>query len=328
MSALTCFKAYDIRGQLGEELNEDIAYRIGRAYGEYLKPQRVIVGGDVRLTSESLKVALANGLQDAGVDVYDIGMSGTEEVYFATFHLNMDGGIEVTASHNPMNYNGMKLVKANAQPISGDTGLFAIKKLAEENTFPAVVKDKRGSYQQISILTDYVDHLLKYIDATALKPMKLVINSGNGAAGHVIDEIERRFQQENIPVTFVKVHHQPDGNFLTVSLTRYYLNVGMTQQKPCLSIRRIWELLLTVISIVVSCLMRRALSSRATISLAYWQKLSCKPTLAPRLFMILVCHGIPSISLPKLVASLLCPKRGMPLSRSACAKKMLSMVAR
>ncbi len=127
MSALTCFKAYDIRGQLGEELNEDIAYRIGRAYGEYLKPQRVIVGGDVRLTSESLKVALANGLQDAGVDVYDIGMSGTEEVYFATFHLNMDGGIEVTASHNPMNYNGMKLVKANAQPISGDTGLFAIK---------------------------------------------------------------------------------------------------------------------------------------------------------------------------------------------------------
>lgn len=213
MSALTCFKAYDIRGQLGEELNEDIAYRIGRAYGEYLKPQRVIVGGDVRLTSESLKVALANGLQDAGVDVYDIGMSGTEEVYFATFHLNMDGGIEVTASHNPMNYNGMKLVKANAQPISGDTGLFAIKKLAEENTFPAVVKDKRGSYHQISTLTDYVDHLLTYIDTTALKSMKLVINSGNGAAGHVIDEIERRFQQENIPVTFVKVHHQPDGNF-------------------------------------------------------------------------------------------------------------------
>jgi phosphomannomutase len=213
MSSLTCFKAYDIRGQLGEELNEDIAYRIGRAYGEYLKPQRVIVGGDVRLTSEALKLALANGLQDAGADVYDIGMSGTEEVYFATFHLGMDGGIEVTASHNPMNYNGMKLVRANAQPVSGDTGLLAIKELAEDNSFPPVVEKERGSYQEISVLDEYVDHLLGYIDTATLKPMKLVINSGNGAAGHVIDEIERRFKRDNIPVSFVKVHHQPDGNF-------------------------------------------------------------------------------------------------------------------
>ncbi|MBQ0956167.1 phosphomannomutase CpsG [Serratia symbiotica] len=213
MNSLTCFKAYDIRGQLGEELNEDIAYRIGRAYGEYLKPLRVIVGGDVRLSSEALKLALANGLQDAGADVYDIGVSGTEEVYFATLHLGMDGGIEVTASHNPMNYNGMKLVRANAQPISGDTGLLAIKQLAQDNAFPPVAANKRGSYQQITILNEYVNHLLSYIDTTALKPMKLVINSGNGAAGHVIDEIERRFKRDNIPVSFVKVHHQPDGNF-------------------------------------------------------------------------------------------------------------------
>ncbi|CAI2415284.1 Phosphomannomutase/phosphoglucomutase [Serratia ficaria] len=213
MSTLTCFKAYDIRGQLGEELNEDIAYRIGRAYGEYLKPQRVIVGGDVRLTSEALKLALANGLRDAGADVYDIGMSGTEEVYFATFHLGMDGGIEVTASHNPMNYNGMKLVKANAQPISGDTGLLNIKQLAEDNNFAPVDESRRGSYQTLSVLNEYVDHLLSYIDVAELKPMKLVINSGNGAAGHVIDEIERRFKRDNIPVSFVKVHHQPDGHF-------------------------------------------------------------------------------------------------------------------
>lgn len=111
MSALTCFKAYDIRGELGKELNEDIAYRIGRAYGQFLSPKTVVVGGDVRLTSESLKMALANGLMDSGADVLDIGLSGTEEVYFTTFHLNLDGGIEVTASHNPMNYNGMKLVR-------------------------------------------------------------------------------------------------------------------------------------------------------------------------------------------------------------------------
>ncbi len=128
MAKLNCFKAYDIRGELGEELNEDIAYRIGRAYGEFLKPERIVVGGDVRLTSESLKLALARGLMDAGTDVLDIGLSGTEEIYFATFHLGVDGGIEVTASHNPMNYNGMKLVRENAKPISGDTGLRDIQR--------------------------------------------------------------------------------------------------------------------------------------------------------------------------------------------------------
>lgn len=138
MDTLTCFKAYDIRGQLGSELNEDIAYRIGRAFGEYLKPKTVVVGGDVRLTSEPLKMALAEGLMDAGSDVLDIGLSGTEEIYFATFYLGVDGGIEVTASHNPINYNGMKLVRDNAKPISGDTGLRDIQELAEKNNFKSV----------------------------------------------------------------------------------------------------------------------------------------------------------------------------------------------
>ncbi|ATO34856.1 phosphomannomutase/phosphoglucomutase [Dickeya dianthicola] len=214
MSALTCFKAYDIRGELGKELNEDIAYRIGRAYGQFLSPKKVVVGGDVRLTSESLKMALANGLMDSGADVLDIGLSGTEEVYFTTFHLNLDGGIEVTASHNPMNYNGMKLVRDNAKPISGDTGLRDIQRLAEENTFPAVEPQQRGSYKKIDMLNAYVDHLMSYIDLNNFtQPLKLVINSGNGAAGHVIDEIEKRFKQANTPVEFIKVHHQADGHF-------------------------------------------------------------------------------------------------------------------
>ncbi|WP_312631022.1 phosphomannomutase CpsG [Pantoea piersonii] len=214
MEALTCFKAYDIRGELGKELNEDIAYRIGRAYGEFLKPKTIVVGGDVRLTSEALKMALAKGLMDAGTDVLDIGMSGTEEIYFATFHLGIDGGIEVTASHNPMNYNGMKLVREGARPISGDTGLRDVQRLAEENEFASVDAAKRGSYQQISVLDAYVEHLMGYIDlANFTQPMKLVINSGNGAAGHVIDEIEKRFKQANAPVSFIKVHHQADGNF-------------------------------------------------------------------------------------------------------------------
>jgi phosphomannomutase len=212
MQKLTCFKAYDIRGKLGTELNEDIAYRIGRAYGMFVgSGKQVVVGGDVRLTSESLKLALANGLQDAGVNVIDIGMTGTEEIYFATFHLKVDGGIEVTASHNPMDYNGMKLVREGSKPISGDTGLKEIQRLAEENNFPPV--SQRGNLSQKSCLADYVQHLLTYIDVKKLKPLKLVVNAGNGAAGHVVDAIESEFKRLQVPVTFIKVHNNPDGNF-------------------------------------------------------------------------------------------------------------------
>lgn len=214
MTTLSCFKAYDIRGKLGEELNDDIAYRIGRAYGEFLKPKTMVVGGDVRLTSEALKLALANGLRDAGTDVLDIGVSGTEEIYFATFHLDVDGGIEVTASHNPLNYNGMKLVREGSRPISGDTGLRDIQLLAEQNNFPLIDPAKRGSYKTISILDAYIEHLISYIDiANFTRPLKLVINSGNGAAGHVIDAIEQKFKSANAPIQFIKVHHEPDGTF-------------------------------------------------------------------------------------------------------------------
>jgi len=208
---LTCFKAYDIRGKLGVELNDDIAYRIGRAYAQHLKAKRVVVGGDVRLTSASLKSALANGLMDGGADVIDIGMTGTEEIYFAAFHLDVDGGIEVTASHNPLDYNGMKLVLRGAVPISGDTGLNNIQALAETNLFPPVTT--RGTLTQTSILAPFVEHLLTYLDATAIKPIKLVVNAGNGAAGHVIDALEARFDQLGIPADFIKIHHQPDGTF-------------------------------------------------------------------------------------------------------------------
>lgn len=211
---LTCFKAYDIRGQLGDELNEAIAYRIGRAFGEWLdkgKGSTVVVGGDVRLTSESLKVALANGLIDAGVNVIDLGMTGTEEIYFATSYLGVDGGIEVTASHNPLDYNGMKLVREGSRPISGDTGLHAIKALAEANNFPSVTQ--RGTLISQSCLNAYVDHLLGYIDPHKLQPLKLVVNSGNGAAGHVVDALEQVFTRLQIPIIFIKVHHEPDGEF-------------------------------------------------------------------------------------------------------------------
>ncbi|MGX3065842.1 phosphomannomutase CpsG [Ursidibacter arcticus] len=211
MEKLTCFKAYDIRGQLGTELNVDIAYRIGRAFGQFLKPKNIVVGGDVRLTSNELKSAVTNGLLDSGVDVIDLGQTGTEEVYFATSFLKADGGIEVTASHNPMDYNGMKLVRAGSRPISAESGLADIQRLAEENNFPPVTQ--RGTYTQKSVLGEYVEHLLSYIDIKKLTPKTLVINSGNGAAGKVIDAIESQFKANNVPVKFIKVHNNPDGNF-------------------------------------------------------------------------------------------------------------------
>ncbi|NRA72898.1 MAG: phosphomannomutase CpsG [Gammaproteobacteria bacterium] len=208
---LSCFKAYDIRGQLGTELNEEIAYRIGRAFGEFLQPKTVVVGGDMRLTSAELKLAVANGLLDSGVDVIDIGMTGTEEIYFATKFLGVDGGIEVTASHNPMDYNGMKLVREDSKPISGDTGLNDIKRLAEQNQFADITT--RGKMTTLDNLAPYVEHLMTYIKPKNMRPLKLVVNAGNGAAGHVIDAIELKFVELGIKVEFIKVYHQADGNF-------------------------------------------------------------------------------------------------------------------
>ncbi|HEX7763508.1 MAG TPA: phosphomannomutase CpsG [Cellvibrio sp.] len=205
---LTCFKAYDIRGKLGEELNEDIAYRIGRAYAQFLRPKTVVVGGDVRLTSNSLKLALGNGLRDEGVNVLDIGMSGTEEIYFAVSHLQVDGGIEITASHNPIDYNGMKLVRESSRPISGDTGLNEIQALAEANNFPSVAPSVRGELNEVSIADAYIKHLLNYVDISGLKPLRLVVNAGNGAAGHVIDALEKY-----LPFEFIKINHEPNGAF-------------------------------------------------------------------------------------------------------------------
>ncbi|OHC17930.1 MAG: phosphomannomutase [Pseudomonadales bacterium RIFCSPHIGHO2_01_FULL_64_12] len=208
---LSCFNAYDIRGQLGAELNEDIAYRIGRAYAQYLNSKRIVIGGDMRLSTEGLKQAMAKGLQDAGCDVIDLGITGTEEVYFAAFHLDVDGGIEVTGSHNPIDFNGMKLVSRGAQPISGDTGLKDIQALAEADNFAPV--GKRGSLARQSCQDAYIEHLLGYISPADLQPLKLVVNAGNGAAGHVIDALEQRFKALGAPVEFIKVHHQPDGSF-------------------------------------------------------------------------------------------------------------------
>lgn len=211
MSQLTCFKAYDIRGKLGTELNEEIAYKIGRAYGQIYHPKTVVIGCDIRLTSEGLKQATIQGLNDAGVNVLDLGMTGTEEVYFGAFHLDVQGGIEITASHNPMDYNGMKLVREQARPIGADSGLAEIQALAESGTFTEVTQ--KGSTTPYNILPEFIEHLMGYINPAKIRPLKLVVNAGNGAAGHVIDAIEEKFKTLNIPVEFIKIHHEADGHF-------------------------------------------------------------------------------------------------------------------
>ncbi|WLD59449.1 phosphomannomutase CpsG [Salinispirillum sp. LH 10-3-1] len=211
MTNLTCFQAYDIRGKLGTELNEEIVYRIGRAYAEFLKPKKVCVGGDVRLTSETLKMALARGLMDSGVDVIDLGLIGTEEVYFATKFLELDGGVMVTASHNPIDYNGLKMVREGSRPLSNDSGLLDIKALAEKNQFTE--STKKGVLTKLDNSGPYVDHLLTYLDWRDIKPMKLVMNAGNGAACHTVDRIELAFKERNIPIEFVKLYNTPDGTF-------------------------------------------------------------------------------------------------------------------
>ncbi|MCJ8161529.1 phosphohexomutase domain-containing protein [Acinetobacter zhairhuonensis] len=211
MTSLTCFKAYDIRGKLGTELNEEIAYKIGRAYGQIYQPKTVVIGCDIRLSSEGLKQATIQGLTDAGVNVLDLGMTGTEEVYFGAFHLDVQGGIEITASHNPMDYNGMKLVRENARPISADTGLKEIQALAESGAFQTI--EHKGTVQSYDILPEFIDHLLTYIRPEKIRPLKLVVNAGNGAAGHVIDALEQKFTQLQIPVEFIKIHHEADGTF-------------------------------------------------------------------------------------------------------------------
>jgi phosphomannomutase len=199
---ISCFKAYDIRGRIPDQLNEDIAYRIGRAYVEYLAPKTVVVGYDIRLTSRQLCDALSEGLTDGGADVINIGQCGTEEIYFATSHLAVDGGIVVTASHNPKDYNGMKLVRDNSRPISGDTGLTDIKALAEANDFAAV--SNKGKVIEQDTKAAYIEHLLTYVDISALKPLKIVCNAGNGGAGPIIDLLEA-----SLPVEFIKVAISP-----------------------------------------------------------------------------------------------------------------------
>lgn len=205
-NSLSCFKAYDVRGRVPQELNEKIAFKIGQAFASFLKAREVVVGYDIRLSSPALSAALSQGLMSCGSDVLDIGQCGTEEVYFATGALKSDGGIMVTASHNPAEYNGMKFVRSQARPISSDTGLLEIKKMVLDNTH--IKESNSGTMRRPAVRRQYIDHVLSYIDTASLKPLTAVVNAGNGCAGPVIDLLA-----EHLPITLIKLQHEPDGTF-------------------------------------------------------------------------------------------------------------------
>jgi len=204
---ITCFKAYDARGKVPDELNEDIAYRVGRAYAEFIQPGQVAVGRDARLTSDALFEALTSGLTESGVDVLDLGLCGTEAVYFAAFHRQLDGGIMITASHNPVDYNGFKFVGQGGRPISADSGLQDICRIAEQSSFSP--SGRSGQIFATDLSAAYLDHLLGYLsNIDALKPFKILANSGNGVSGPIIDLLE-----PHLPFEFIKLQHEPDGSF-------------------------------------------------------------------------------------------------------------------
>jgi len=203
---LRCFKAYDVRGRLPDQLNEDIVYRIGHAYAQYVRPARVAVGYDVRPSSIALSEALIAGLMAQGCEVHELGLCGTEEVYFATWHYALDGGIMITASHNPADYNGLKFVREQARPLSADAGLPEIEQLAQAEIFTAAAQ--LGTRRSLAHRQDYVAHVLSYVDRAALKPLKVVVNPGNGCAGPTLNALA-----EHLPLQFMRINFTPDGTF-------------------------------------------------------------------------------------------------------------------
>ena len=203
---ISSFKAYDIRGQLPHEINPEIAYRVGNATAEYLSAKKMILGRDIRASSKELSESMASGLMDAGVDVIDIGECGTENVYYATGELKSCGGVMVTASHNPPDYNGFKIVSENAKPISSETGLLDIRKIAESDK--RLISESRGNLEQRDLNQSYVKKILSFIDSDSLSKLKVVMNPGNGGAGVYAELISK-----NMPIEIIKQNFDPDSSF-------------------------------------------------------------------------------------------------------------------
>jgi len=213
LTELSCFKAYDIRGEIGVNIDENIAYRIGRAVAQHLRAKSVVIGFDARETSPAFATATSQGVRDAGADVLNIGMAGTEEMYWAVTEFGACTGIEVTASHNPINYNGMKIVKSDSRPLDDAGDFQVIKALAGSQEWANVGEVGEECDRSKEARKAYVDRILSFVDVKVLRPLKIVMNSGNGAAGPTFDAIADRLRTLGAPLEFVRVHHTPDATF-------------------------------------------------------------------------------------------------------------------
>ena len=213
MSELTCFKAYDVRGEIGVNIDEGIAYRIGRAVAQHFNAKSVVIGFDARETSPAFAAAASQGACDAGADVLNIGMAGTEEMYWAVTEFGACAGIEVTASHNPINYNGMKIVKSQSRPLDDADDFQVIKALASYQDWSSGAEIGKQLDLSAEARKAYVDRVLSFVDVKALRPLKIVVNSGNGAAGPTFDALSDRLTQLGAPLEFIRVHHAPDATF-------------------------------------------------------------------------------------------------------------------
>ena len=231
MIELSCFKAYDIRGEVGVNIDEDIAYRIGRSTSQHFAAKSVIVGYDARETSPAFAAAVAKGIQDSGCDAIEIGLAGTEEMYWAVTQFRCCAGIEVTASHNPINYNGMKIIKSGSEPLHEEADFFAIKRIAETKLFKQVEFRGRIINRSIEARDAYVDKVLSFIDSSALRPLKIVINSGNGAAGPTFDAIAKKLSIVNAPLNLSELITTQITHSQMVFPTLCYPKITLLQQE-------------------------------------------------------------------------------------------------
>ena len=276
------FGPYDIRGIYPVSINQDLAYRVGRVFPKLFDAKKIVVGHDIRLSGPTLCDALTRGLTEAGCDVYDIGQCGTEMVYFATGTKNFDGGIMVTASHNPKDYNGMKFVGRESRPISSDSRLFEIKDAVEDENFDWSFRKATGTVYKIDILHDYIKYLLTYVDVKNLKPLKVVINTGNGAAGPIINELEKF-----LPFEIVKIHNNTNGFFpngvpnpLLQDARADTANAVIKHGADC------------GILIAVLCSTKKAILLKVTTLSAFWLRLFLQKIQAKKLSVNLAQFGI------------------------------------
>src|SRR6202034_1913304 len=314
MAKLSCFKAYDIRGRIPDELNDALAYQIGQSYAAFVKPKLVAVGGDIRESSVQLRDALTRGLTDSGVDVADIGLCGTEGVYFATFAEELDGGIMVTASHNPPDYNGMKFVREGSRPISANTGLKVMQELIEEQRLPAKAA-RPGTVRALDTSRSETEHLLVYVDVSKLRPLKVVVNAGNGGAGLIIDALE-----PYLPFEFIKINHTADGSFPN--------GVPNPMLEPNRAAAPIWGSRGMATTTAAFYSMSTAASSRAITWSACSPRAFCAVTAVRASCTIRASPGTPSRSCSNAGACRCCASRDTRSSSRRCARLMRSTAGR